>query len=78
MATQTHHGEAISPAINDQDHHHLEDEKAEIKHVDDQHADPGDVIMKSPFEDLSFRKTWVVFWKVALMCMCASFSAAAE
>jgi hypothetical protein len=37
-----------------------------------------DVIMKSPFEDLSWKRTWVVFKKAALMCLFASFSAAAE
>lgn len=37
-----------------------------------------DVIMKSPFEDLTWRRTWVVFKKAALMCLFASFSAAAE
>lgn len=52
------------------------DEKADIKHVESDGA--GDVIMKSPFEDLPFKKTWVVFHKVALMCLFAAFSAAAE
>lgn len=52
------------------------DEKADIKHVEDGGED--EVIMKSPFEDLPFKKTWVVFHKVALMCLFAAFSAAAE
>ena len=61
----------IVPAIS----HGDLDEKADIKHVEE---GEGEVIMKSPFDDLPFRKTWVVFHKVALMCLFAAFSAAAE
>lgn len=51
------------------------DEKPEIKHVE---IGEDDVIMKSPFEDLGFKKTWIVFHRVALVCLFAAFSAAAE
>ena len=56
------------------------DEKADIEmHENEFSKEIGDdVIMKSPFEDLTWRKTWVVFKKAALMCLFASFSAAAE
>jgi hypothetical protein len=37
-----------------------------------------EVIMKSPFEDLGFRKTLVVFRKATLFALLAAFSAAAE
>lgn len=58
------------------------DDKHEIENVEDtadmklEQAD--DVIMKSPFEDLPFSRTWVVFRKAALMSLFAAFSAAAE
>ena len=58
------------------------EEKADIEMHENEHGyskEVGeDVIMKSPFEDLTWRKTWVVFKKAALMCLFASFSAAAE
>jgi hypothetical protein len=34
--------------------------------------------MKSPFEELGFRKTLVVFRKATLMSLLAAFSASAE
>jgi hypothetical protein len=37
-----------------------------------------EVIMKSPFEELGFRKTLVVFRKATLMSLLAAFSASAE
>jgi hypothetical protein len=52
-------------------------EKADIKHIEEG-VEAGDVIIKSPFEDLPWKKTWVVFHKVALVCLFAAFSAAAE
>jgi hypothetical protein len=52
-------------------------EKVDIKHHE-QGVDTDDVIIKSPFEDLPWKKTWVVFHKVALICLFAAFSAAAE
>jgi hypothetical protein len=65
--------DSITPAMIDQ---HYDEEKPEIKHVDE--GLDGDVIMRSPFDDLTWKKTWVVFWKAALMCAFATFSAAAE
>lgn len=67
-------------ASRDEDHitaapHADLDEKADIKHVEDSE---DEVIMKSPFEDLPIKKTWIIFHKVALMCLFAAFSAAAE
>jgi hypothetical protein len=44
----------------------------------DRDALPEDTIMKSPFEDLNVRQTWSTFRKCALMCIFATFSAAAE
>lgn len=74
MATITPRGDtdiiSVAPV------HHDVDEKADVKHFEEGGA--GDVIMKSPFEDLGFKKTWVVFHRVALMCLFAAFSAAAE
>ena len=56
------------------------DEKADLEMHENEFSKEvaPDVIMKSPFEDLSWRKTWVVFKKAAFMCLFASFSAAAE
>jgi hypothetical protein len=52
------------------------DEKEEVKHVEDQEEDG--VIMRSPFDDLPIKKTWIIFHKVSIMCLFAAFSAAAE
>jgi SP family general alpha glucoside:H+ symporter-like MFS transporter len=54
------------------------DDKADIEMNEFNKEIADDVIMKSPFEDLSWKRTWVVFKKAALMCLFASFSAAAE
>lgn len=54
------------------------DDKADIEMNEYNKEIADDVIMKSPFEDLSWKRTWVVFKKAALMCLFASFSAAAE
>jgi hypothetical protein len=54
------------------------DDKADIEMNEFSKEVADDVIMKSPFEDLSWKRTWVVFKKAALMCLFASFSAAAE
>lgn len=65
--------DVITPAFAGQD------EKADIKHFDEvTDGTDNEVIMKSPFEDLPWRKTWVVYRKVAMVCLFASFSAAAE
>ncbi|WWC64295.1 uncharacterized protein I303_106905 [Kwoniella dejecticola CBS 10117] len=62
----------IGPAVDEKPKiEHLEGYNVESKEVED-------VIMKSPFEDLPWKKTWVVFRKAALMCIFASFSAAAD
>jgi len=54
------------------------DDKADIEMNEFSKEIADDVIMKSPFEDLSWKRTWVVFKKAAAMCLFASFSAAAE
>ncbi|WWC97802.1 hypothetical protein V866_004689 [Kwoniella sp. B9012] len=72
MATAINNQDAIVPAIDEKPHiDHMEHYDADGKEVDD-------VITKSPFEDLPWKKTWRVFWKAALMCIFASFSAAAD
>jgi hypothetical protein len=36
------------------------------------------VVMRSPFDDMSFVRTFKVFWKAELIAFIAAFSAAAE
>jgi hypothetical protein len=71
-ATQRPGDETIAPVAFDE-----KPTIEEIEGFDGKGGDP-DVIMKSPFEDLPWKKTWFVFRKAALMCIFASFSAAAE
>lgn len=56
----------------------LADEKlrAETDHLENVYD--SDVVMKSPFDDMSFSKTVVVFKKATAMALLAAFSAAAE
>jgi SP family general alpha glucoside:H+ symporter-like MFS transporter len=80
MATHTHQprsgsNDDIRPVVSNSAQI---DDKADIEMNEFNKEIADDVIMKSPFEDLSWKRTWVVFKKAALMCLFASFSAAAE
>lgn len=70
----------IQPAANEVPVGSPMDEKVDIEMNENEFSKEigSDVIMKSPFEDLSWKRTWVVFKKAAIMCLFASFSAAAE
>jgi hypothetical protein len=56
----------------------IDDEKAKgaVVHTEDVLSD--DVIMKSPFEEMDFRKTTMVFRNATFLALLAAFSAAAE
>jgi hypothetical protein len=53
-----------------------EEKKVELQHTEEVLAE--DVIMKSPFEEMNFRKTISVFKKATALALLAAFSAAAE
>ena len=53
-----------------------EEKHVEIQHTEEVSAD--DFIMKSPFEEMDFRKTLLVFKKATAFALLAAFSAAAE
>jgi MFS transporter, SP family, general alpha glucoside:H+ symporter len=56
----------------------IDEEKAKgaVVHTEDVLSD--DVIMKSPFEEMDFRKTTMVFRNATFLALLAAFSAAAE
>jgi hypothetical protein len=69
---------AIAPAMS---HPAETDSKPPLTEELEHAGLPGygdEVIMKSPFEELGFRKTLVVFRKATLMSLLAAFSASAE
>lgn len=68
---------AIAPAMSQAETDSKPPLTEEVEHA----GLPGygdEVIMKSPFEELGFRKTLVVFRKATLMSLLAAFSASAE
>lgn len=83
MATndkELHPAPPQAPLSTDAAHVEVDNKHDDIDMVEkvDRDALPEDVIMKSPFEDLGVKQTWSVFRKCALMCLFATFSAAAE
>ncbi|OWT36126.1 sugar transporter [Cryptococcus neoformans Bt1] len=59
----------------------VEDEKIDIEHVEDAKVDNDfdpDLVIKSPFEDLSFFVTLKTFKKATFLALLAAFSAAAD
>ncbi len=56
----------------------IDEEKAKGQTEHTENVVLDDFIMKSPFEDMDFRKTTMVFRKATFLALLAAFSAAAE